>query len=71
MFTATRFFFPHGNEDESMNTTIKEYNTIEKAINYAHRYAKGIRFAGVEIEDEKGKLIYEILSDGTVTDYRK
>lgn len=70
MYTATRFFYPHGIEGESMDNIIKEFDNIDKAIAYAHRYAKGIRFAGVEIEDENGKTIYEITSGNDTYDYR-
>ena len=31
---------------------------------------EGIRFAGVQVEDEEGFLLYEITSDGDITDYR-
>lgn len=71
MYTATRFYYPHGIEGESMNTTEKEYSTVEKAIAYAQRYSKGRRFAGVEVEDEEGNEIYEITSDSEVIDHRK
>lgn len=70
MFTTIRYFYPNGIEGESMDNTIKEHSTFEKALNYAHRYSKGIKFAGVEIEDEKGKKLYEITSDGNIFDYR-
>ena len=49
-----------------MECTVKEWNSLEKAIAYCHRYSKGIRFAGVEIEDENGNQIYELLPYGTV-----
>jgi uncharacterized membrane protein YkoI len=71
MFTTTRNFYPHGIEGERMDCTFKEFNTIEKAIKYAHRYAKGLRFAGVQIDDENGNLVYEITSDMETFDYRK
>lgn len=70
MFSTIRHFYPHGIEGESMDCTFKEFDTIEKAINYAHRYAKGVRFAGVQIEDENGKLLYEITSNSEIYDYR-
>jgi hypothetical protein len=70
MFYTTRHYYPNGIEGESMSCTFKEFDTIEKAIKYCHRYAKGIRFAGVQVEDEEGFLLYEITSDGDITDYR-
>jgi uncharacterized membrane protein YkoI len=71
MFTTTRHFYPHGAEGEAMDCTFKEFNDIEKAIKYAHRYAKGLRFAGIQIEDESGNIVYEITSDFEVIDSRK
>lgn len=70
MYTTIRHFYPHGIEGEEMDCTFKEFDSIDKAITYAHRYTKGIRFAGVKIESEEGKLLYEITSDGDVIDYR-
>ena len=71
MYSTTRHFYPRGIEGEAMDCTFKEFDTIEKAIKYAHRYAKGLRFAGVQIEDETGKTLYEITSDFDVLDHRK
>ena len=71
MYNTTRFFYPRGIEGEAMDYTFKEFNTIEKAINYAHRYTKGLRFAGLQIEDNNGNLVYEITSDNEVIDHRK
>ncbi len=70
MYIATRYFYPNGIEGESMDNTIKEFNDIEKAIKYAHRYANGTRFAGVQIESENGILLYEITSDNETCDLR-
>ncbi len=66
MYTTTRYYYPHGNELECMDCTVKEWDDLEKAIAYCQRYAKGLRFASAEIEDEKGKVIYEILANGIV-----
>lgn len=54
----------------SMDCIINEFGTMEQALNYAYRYAKGLRFAGLQVEDESGKLLYEITSDFNVYDYR-
>lgn len=62
-YTTTRFYYPHGIEGESMKTTVKEFDTLEKAIKYSQRYAKGIRFAGLWIENQSLELVYEITSD--------
>lgn len=70
MYTTYRSFFRYGNESDYVDITVKEFPTIEKAISYAHRYAKGIRFCSVEVEDENGEVVYELMADGTVCDYR-
>jgi uncharacterized membrane protein YkoI len=70
MFSTTRHFYPNGIEGEGMDCTFKSFDSIEKAINYARRYAKGLRFAGVQIEDESGNTVYEITSDFEVVDNR-
>ena len=67
MYRTIRYYYPHGNESEALECTVKEWDNLTKAVAYCHRYARGIRFASVEIEDEQGKQLYEILSDGTVT----
>lgn len=54
-----------------MDCTWKEWNDLDKAIAYCHRYAKGVRFAGVIVEDEDGNLIYELTDNGIVTDSRQ
>lgn len=69
MFTAIRHYYKN-NVCGGMDCTIKEFDTMEQALKYAHRYAKGLRFAGIQVEDENGKLLYEITSDFNVYDYR-
>lgn len=63
MYTTIRYYFPHGDEFEAMECTVKEWSSLEKAIAYCHRYSKGVRFASVEIKNERGEQIYELLSN--------
>lgn len=70
-YTTIRYFFPHGIEGEAMDCTFKEWKDLDKAIAYCHRYSKGRRFASVEVEDEKGNVIYELNADGKVADNRE
>ena len=70
-YTTIRYFFPHGIEGEAMDCTFKEWKDLDKAIAYCHRYSKGRRFASVEVEDEKGNVIYELNADGEVADNRE
>lgn len=67
MFTVCRYWLKYGNEEDPTEVTIKEFETLEKAIAYGRRYAKGIRFLSFTITDEAGKEIYEQLADGTIT----
>lgn len=71
MYSTTRYYYPNGIEGESMQCTFKDFDDIDKAIKYCHRYAKGLRFAGVKVEDEKGNAIFEITSDFEPFDYRQ
>ena len=75
MFMTTRYFYPNGIEGEAMDCTFKKFDTIDKAINYANRYNKGMRFAGIQIEEilnngKLGNLVYEITSDNETIDHR-
>lgn len=45
-YWTIRYYYPHGIEGENMRTTVLEWDSLEKAIAYCDRYAKGIRFAG-------------------------
>lgn len=45
-----------------MDCTIKYWDSLDKAIAYARRYARGKRFAGVLVTMD-GKDIFEITSD--------
>ncbi len=71
MFLTTRYFYPNGNEGEEMECTFKRFETLEKAKAYCQRYAKGIRFAGCDVENEHGELLFEITSDFEEFDYVK
>jgi len=71
MFTTTRYFYPHGIEGEAMDCKSKEFEDPDKAIKHAERYAKGLRFAGVYVEDERRNLLYGITSDMEIIDNRR
>lgn len=67
--TTTRFYYPHGIEGETTETTVKEWGTVYEAIKYSRRYAKGTRFAGVQVEVDDS-IIFKITSDFEEFDYR-
>lgn len=72
MYTTSRHWFKYGRETDEMECTFLEHETLDKAITYAHRYAKGVRFASVTVEDEEGNILYEICDCGAkVIDYRE
>lgn len=64
MYTTNRYYYRYGNEDDYVDITTKEFDTLDKAIKYADRYATGIRFVSVEVLDEDDNVVYEILQDG-------
>lgn len=67
MYTTNCYYYRYGKEDY-VDTNTKEFDTLDKAmkyaIKYAKRYATGIRFISVEVLDNKGNVVYEILQDG-------
>ena len=69
MYTTSRWFYPRGIEGEPMDCTYLHHPTEEAAIRYAHRYAKGLRFCRVIVQDDTGEILYEIIPDDTY-DYR-
>lgn len=72
MYTTYRYWFKYGNEDDELECTTLYHDTLDKAVTYAHRYAKGVRFASVTVEDEDGNILYEICDCGAkVIDYRE
>lgn len=72
MYITSRHWFKYGRETDEMECTTLYHETLDKAINYAHRYAKGVRFASVTVEDEEGHILYEICDCGAeVFDYRE
>lgn len=72
MYITSRYWFKYGNEDDELECTTLYHETLDKAITYAHRYARGTKFASVTVEDEEGNILYEICDCGAeVFDYRE
>lgn len=70
-YTIVREFYKYSYEHGETDMTFKEWDSLDKAIAYAHRYAKGLKFVAVTVEDENGNVLYEILNHGADTfDYR-
>lgn len=70
MYTVILFTYPNGEEGEEMETEYVECEDIKSAIEYAHEHNEGLTFAGTQIENENGDLVYEITADGEPIDYR-
>lgn len=70
-YTTVREFYKYNYEHGETEMTFKEWDSLDKAIAYARRYAKGLKFVAVTVEDENGNVLFEILNHGADTyDYR-
>ena len=56
MYYTDRCWYKYGNEEDEIMITTLEHETFEKALKYARRYARGLR--------------YYIGEDGLEEDYR-
>ena len=63
MFHLYLHTYPNGIDGEEMECEFLEFATEEEAIIYADGHTSGLEFAGTQLEDEEGNLIYEITSD--------
>lgn len=71
MYTTNRHWLRYGREDDYVEVTTLEHATFEKALKYTQRYARGVRFVRCSIENEEGRILYEICDYGAVEeDYR-
>lgn len=71
MYTTNRHWLRYGREDDYVEVTTLEHATFEKALKYTQRYARGIKFISCSIENEEGRILYEICNYGAVEeDYR-
>lgn len=59
-------FYPTGDEWEETDMEWKEFDSLDVAIEYAHELLdnEGVNFAGVDVEDENGEIIYTLFADG-------
>ncbi len=69
MYTVVWYRYPHGIEGEGMDSKWREFDDLNKAMNFLDgRYdrIRGIYWAGGYVEDENGKWVYEINNNGGV-----
>lgn len=72
-YTAFWYRFPHGNEWEPMFSQYREFESLEKAIQFIQRKAektRGIYWAGAHVEDDKGGYVYDMSSEYDETWYK-
>lgn len=71
-FIATWFRFEHGKETDAMIAKDRLFDSYPKAKDFLHKRQEiisGLYWAGATIHNEKGELLYEILSDDTRHEY--
>lgn len=74
MYTVYWYRYPHGMEDEAMTANWRDFDSLEKAINFLDGRAKlikSINWAGGHVEDENRKWLYEIDWEGNEEDNRE
>lgn len=72
-FCVTWFRYPHGIEGENMESNSREFSIFESARKFLEKrmdVIKGVNWAGGYIEDQNGKMLYDITDQYSVTDYR-
>ncbi len=71
MYTTNRHWLRYGREDDYVEVTTLEHKTFEEALKYTQRYARGIKFISCNIQNEDGRILYEIFDYGAKEeDYR-
>lgn len=59
MYVTRRFWLKNGNEDDVLECTVKEWDTVAEALRYLRRYQCGLRYVCCEIQNENGRVVYE------------
>lgn len=63
MYVTRRFWLKNGNEDDVLECTVKEWDTVAEALRYLRRYLRryqcGLRYVCCEIQNENGRVVYE------------
>ena len=74
MYTVYWYRYHHGKEDEAMTANWRDFDSLEKAINFLDGRAKlikSINWAGGHVEDENRNWLYEIDWEGNEEDNRE
>jgi hypothetical protein len=68
IFTAHCYTYPNGSEEDAMDCETTDFSSLAKAKACCDAFlqdCESVKFAGAHVEDENGKYVYEILTDGT------
>jgi hypothetical protein len=68
-YTAYCYTYPNGSEEDAMDCDTFEFTSLSKAKAKCDEFAaecESLKYAGAHVEDDHGKYLYEILTDGTV-----
>lgn len=74
MYTVYWYRYPHGMENEAMTANWRDFDSLEKAINFLNgrvKLIKSINWAGGHVEDENRNWLYEIDYEGNEEDNRE
>jgi hypothetical protein len=70
-YTAHLYTYPYGSEEDAMDCETSEFTSLAKAKACCDGFAsdcESVRFAGCHVEGDDGSYLYEILTDGTVSE---
>ena len=69
VYTANCYTYPNGSEEDAMDCDSNDFTSLSKAKAHCDEFladCESVKFAGAHVEDEDGKYLYTILTDGTV-----
>jgi hypothetical protein len=70
-YTAHCYTYPNGSEEDAMDCETFEFTSLAKAKARCDEFladCESLKYAGAHVEDDNGKYVYEILTDGTVNE---
>ena len=62
-YTVTWYRLPNGKETDAMDSKYREFDSLEKAVDFAMRRSvviRGIYWEGARVDNEKGNTVFEI-----------
>ena len=69
VYTANCYTYPNGSEEDAMDCDSQDFPSLAKAKAHCDEFladCESVKFAGAHVENEDGKYLYTILTDGTV-----